>query len=183
MREHKKRYSTPNSNRPEIASLRLEKGHWEGFTVVGKRTARESVIFSLLETKTQTYLAFRIFSKTSAAVVGLMNTLHDAYGERFSHACYSTGNLMVTQQTWARCSVEMQYRFTQKNGHNKTNRPPKEAVLSSFEGRFLCIILDTGYFATYPFYNYTTHPAKRHLRAVVNIFISFSKSVFLLKTQ
>lgn len=36
---------------PEIASLRLEEGHWEGDTVVGKRAADESVVFSLLEKK------------------------------------------------------------------------------------------------------------------------------------
>ena len=50
----------------------------------GKRAAGGSVVVSLLEKKTQTYLAFRISGKTSAAVLGLMNDLHDAYGERFS---------------------------------------------------------------------------------------------------
>lgn len=84
VRENKKRYGASISNRPEIASLRLEEGHWEGDTVVGKRAAGESVIFSLLEKKTRTYLAFRISGKTSAAVLGLMNTLHNVYGERFS---------------------------------------------------------------------------------------------------
>ena len=61
-------------SRPEIASLRLEEGHWEGDTVVGKRTGKESVVFSLLEKKTGTYLAFRIPGKTSEAVMNLMNT-------------------------------------------------------------------------------------------------------------
>ena len=37
VRENKKRYGTSISSRPEIASLRLEEGHWEGDTVVGKR--------------------------------------------------------------------------------------------------------------------------------------------------
>lgn len=83
-RENKKRYGTSISERPEIASLRLEEGHWEGDTVVGKRAGKESVIFSLLEKKTETYLAFRIPGKTSEAVMGLMNKLHEEYGERFS---------------------------------------------------------------------------------------------------
>lgn len=82
--ENKKRYGTSISDRPEIASLRVEEGHWEGDTVVGKRAGKESVVFSLLEKKTQTYLAFRIHSKTSEAVMELMNTLHDEYGEHFS---------------------------------------------------------------------------------------------------
>ena len=82
--ENKKRYGTSISSRPEIASLRLEEGHWEGDTVVGKRAGKEAVVFSLLEKKTETYLAFRIPGKTSEAVMNLMNTLHDEYGEHFS---------------------------------------------------------------------------------------------------
>ncbi|WP_432213941.1 transposase, partial [Ruthenibacterium lactatiformans] len=58
--------------------------HWEGDTVVGKRAGQESVVFSLLEKKTETYLAFRIPGKTSEAVMGLMTALHDEYGENFS---------------------------------------------------------------------------------------------------
>ena len=80
VRENKKRYGTSISSRPEIASLRLEEGHWEGDTVVGKRAGKEAVVFSLLEKKTETYLAFRIPGKTSEAVMNLMNTLHDEYG-------------------------------------------------------------------------------------------------------
>ena len=84
VRENKKRYGTSISSRPEIASLRLEEGHWECDTVVGKRAGKEAVVFSLLEKKTETYLAFRIPGKTSEAVMNLMNALHDEYGERFS---------------------------------------------------------------------------------------------------
>ena len=48
MRENKKRYGTSISEHPEIASLRLEEGHWEGDTVVGKRAGKESVALSLI---------------------------------------------------------------------------------------------------------------------------------------
>ena len=81
MWENKKRYGTSISEHPEFASLRLEEGHWEGDTVVGKRAGKESVVFSLLEKKTETYLAFRIPGTTSEAVMNLMNELHDEYGE------------------------------------------------------------------------------------------------------
>lgn len=81
--ENKKRYGTSISEHPEIASLRLEEGHWEGNTVVGKRAGKGSVVFSLLEKKTETYLAFRIPGTTSEAVMNLMNELHDEYGEHF----------------------------------------------------------------------------------------------------
>ena len=46
----------------------LEIGHWEGDTVVGKRNGKEAVILTLLEKKTQHYLAIRIPGKTSEAV-------------------------------------------------------------------------------------------------------------------
>ena len=70
--------------RPKIACLRLEEDHWEGDTVVGKRAGKESVCFSQLQKKTETYFAFRIPGKTSETVMTLMNALHDEYGENFS---------------------------------------------------------------------------------------------------
>lgn len=45
VRENKKRYGTSISERPEIASLRLEEGHWEGDTVVGKRAGKSLLSF------------------------------------------------------------------------------------------------------------------------------------------
>lgn len=81
VQQNKTRYGTSISSRPKIASLRLEEGHWEGDTVVGKRAGKESVVFFLLEKKTETYLAFRIPIKTSEAVMDLMNILHAATDE------------------------------------------------------------------------------------------------------
>ena len=69
IREDRKRYGTSISSYPEIESLRPEEGHWKGDTVVDKRAGKESVVFSLLEKKTETYLAFRIPGKTSEAVL------------------------------------------------------------------------------------------------------------------
>ncbi len=45
------------------------------------------------------------------------------------------------QNTIAACS---------QNGHHKTARSSKEAVLASIEGRILCVVFGTGYFATDP---------------------------------
>lgn len=83
-RANKRKYGQSISLRPEIAALRIEDGHWEGDTVVGKRAGKETVVFSLLEKKTRTYLALRIPSKTSQAVMGAMNALHNEYGDRFA---------------------------------------------------------------------------------------------------
>ncbi len=43
---------TSIDEQPQIASSRLEVGHWEGDTVVGKRNGREAVILTLLEKNT-----------------------------------------------------------------------------------------------------------------------------------
>ena len=83
-RENKKHYGTSISARPEIASLRIEGGHWEGDTVVGKRAGKEAVVLSLLEKKTEHYIAIRIPRKTSDAVMAAMKSLRAEYGERFS---------------------------------------------------------------------------------------------------
>lgn len=73
-RENKKSYGKSISVRPEIASSRIEEGHWEGDTVVGKR--------ALLET--ENYIAVRIPSKTSEAVMTAMQMLKAEFGDRFS---------------------------------------------------------------------------------------------------
>ena len=79
MRENKK--PTTTFSRPEIASLRLEEGlgrRYRGRQASGK----EAVVFSLLEKRRKPTLR-SVSRKTSEAVMNLMNTLHDEYGEHF----------------------------------------------------------------------------------------------------
>ena len=83
-RENKKAYGKSIDERPEIAALRVEEGHWEGDTVVGKRDGKESVVFSLVEKVTEAYLAFRIPGKTADAVTAAMKNLKAEYGDKFS---------------------------------------------------------------------------------------------------
>lgn len=83
-RENKKNYGKSIDLRPEIASLRTEEGHWEGDTVVGKRAGKDAVVFSLLEKKTENYMAFLIPDKTSEAVMTAMRMLKAEYGDRFA---------------------------------------------------------------------------------------------------
>ena len=82
--KRKKVYGTSIDERPEIVDSRTEAGHWEGDTVVGKRNGKESVILTLLEKKTQNYIAIRIPGKTSEAVNAAMQRLHEEFGEKFS---------------------------------------------------------------------------------------------------
>lgn len=83
-RENKKNYGKSISVRPEIAESRIEEGHWEGDTVVGKRAGKEAVVFSMIEKKTENYIALRIPGKTSEAVMAAMQMLKTEFGDKFS---------------------------------------------------------------------------------------------------
>ena len=82
--ENKKLFGKSISNRPSVADLRIEEGHWEGDTVVGKRNGKEAVILTLLEKKTENYLAYRIRNKTSEAVMEAMRAIRADFGDNFS---------------------------------------------------------------------------------------------------
>ncbi len=83
-RKRRKSYGTSIDERPKVVNCRVEEGHWEGDTVVGRRNGEEAVILTLLEKKTQNYIAIRIPGKTSEAVNAAMAGLHEQYGEWFS---------------------------------------------------------------------------------------------------
>lgn len=78
-RENKKNFGKSIDLRPEIAAQRTEESHWEGDTVVGKCAGKEAVVFSLLEKKTENYMAFLIPGKTSDAVMAAMQMLKAEY--------------------------------------------------------------------------------------------------------
>ena len=81
---HKKKYGRSISDRPSVAGLRIEEGHWEGDAVVGKRSGKEAVILTLLEKKTENCLPLRIRNRTSQAVMEAMWALRAEFGDNFS---------------------------------------------------------------------------------------------------
>lgn len=82
--QNKRIYGNSIEQRPAIAALREEEGHWEGDTVVGQRSGKGPVVFSLIEKKTQNYLAFLIPGRNSQAVQTAMEMLKADYGDNFS---------------------------------------------------------------------------------------------------
>lgn len=84
-------YGTSIDERPEIVDSRTEAGHWEGDTVVGKRNGKESVILTLLEKKTENYIAIRIPGKTSEAVNAAMERLHEKSSQVFKTITVDNG--------------------------------------------------------------------------------------------
>ena len=68
---------------PGLLDWCIEEGHWEGDTVVESELGKSCYSLSAGE-KDETYLALRIPAKTSEAVMGAMNALHNEYGDHFA---------------------------------------------------------------------------------------------------
>ena len=83
-RQNKRILGKSIDERPEEASLRTVCGHWEIDTVVGHRSGRESVVLTLVEKKTDHYLAIKIPGKDSDSVMAAMEVLKEEYGDAFS---------------------------------------------------------------------------------------------------
>lgn len=74
-------YGASIEERPSEASERAVEGHWEIDTVVGKRAGKESVALTLVEKKTDYYMAIKIPGKDPYSVLAAMVTLREEYGE------------------------------------------------------------------------------------------------------
>ncbi|MDO4204092.1 MAG: IS30 family transposase [Selenomonadaceae bacterium] len=82
-RINKRIYGTSITERPEENSARIEEGHWEIDTVVGKRAGKESVILTRVEKKTDYYIAIKIPGKDADSVMAAMEVLREEYGDDF----------------------------------------------------------------------------------------------------
>ena len=83
-RQNKRMFGRSIEERPKEASLRTVCGHWEIDTVVGHRSGKESVVLTLVEKKTDYYLAIKIPGKDSNSVMAAMEVLKEEYGDEFS---------------------------------------------------------------------------------------------------
>lgn len=83
IRNNKRSYGTSITERPEEISAEIEEGHWEIDTVVGKRAGKESVVLTLVEKKTDYYIAIKIPGKDAASVMIAMEVLREEYGDKF----------------------------------------------------------------------------------------------------
>ena len=80
-RKNKRILGASIDERLEITSLRTECGHWEIDTVVGHKGGKESVVLTLVEKKTDYYIAIKIPIKNSILVKTAMYVLKEEYGE------------------------------------------------------------------------------------------------------
>lgn len=89
-REHKRVFGRSIDERPDVVSMRSEFGHWEIDTVIGRKKATDSVVLTLVEKKTNYYIAIKIPSKTSDAVYLALETLREEYGQEHFAKVFKT---------------------------------------------------------------------------------------------
>ena len=155
LREHKKNFGTDISQRAEIASLRIEEGHWEGDTVVGKRAGKEAVVLSLLEKKTENYIAIRIPGKDANSVLNAMQSLKEEFGDKFSQVFKtitvdngSEFSAFSQVENWG-CAVYFAHPYTswerpQNERHNGLFRTfvPKGVSIEAFSAEYILAAAD-----------------------------------------
>lgn len=73
---------TSIEERPPEVELRIEFGHWEMDTVVGKKGTKE-VLLVLTERKTRMEIVFKMPDKTVASTIKCLDKLERRYGKRF----------------------------------------------------------------------------------------------------
>lgn len=79
-RKNKRVLGRSIDERPEIASLKKECGHWEIDAVVGHKAGRESVVLTIVEKKTDYYIAIKIPGKDADSVMTALEILREEYG-------------------------------------------------------------------------------------------------------
>jgi len=69
--------------RPEKVNNRLEYGHWEGDSIIGRRNGKKDALFTLSERMTREQVIIKINSATQEAVLKALNKLEHNYGSCF----------------------------------------------------------------------------------------------------
>jgi len=69
--------------RPEKVNSRLEYGHWEGDSIIGRRLGRKDALFTLTERKTREQLIIKIASATQEAILKALDKLETNCGSYF----------------------------------------------------------------------------------------------------
>jgi IS30 family transposase len=69
--------------RPERVNNRLEYGHWEGDSLIGRRNGKKDALFTLSERMTREQIILKIESATQDSILKALNKLETSYGRYF----------------------------------------------------------------------------------------------------
>jgi IS30 family transposase len=79
----KNKASRSIEERPEAVNNRLEYGHWEGDSIVGRRLGRKDGLFTLSERMTREQIIIKIGSATQDSILRALDKLEYSYGSYF----------------------------------------------------------------------------------------------------
>jgi len=84
-RKNKHVFGTSIEARPALAAERSECGHWEIDTVIGRKAGKESVVLTIVEKKTDYYIALKAHGKDADSVMAALLEVKEEIGtEQFA---------------------------------------------------------------------------------------------------
>jgi IS30 family transposase len=141
--------------RPEEVMERIHCGHWEIDTVVGRKSGKESVVLTLLEKKTDYYMAIKIPGKDADSVMTALEVLREEYQEHFTEIFQSitadNGNEFARLRELEKYGVDVYFAHPysswerpQNERHNRILRRfiPKGASIERYSAEQICSFAD-----------------------------------------
>lgn len=89
-RKNKRSYGRSIEERSFEIAKRREAGHWEIDTIVGNKKGKESVVLTLVEKKTEYYMAIKIPGKNADSVMAAMEVLREEFGDEYFHLVFKS---------------------------------------------------------------------------------------------
>ena len=100
--------------RPETINNRLEYGHWEGDSIIGKRLGRKDALFTLSERMTREQIVLKIGSATQEAILKALDKLEEDYGgyfqEKFKSITLDNGREFLDWESIERSGLDCKKR-------------------------------------------------------------------------
>lgn len=90
VRKNKRNFGRSIEERSFEIAARREIGHWEIDTVVGKKKGKESVVLTLVEKKTEYYMAIKIPGKNADSVMAALEVLREEFGDEYFHKIFKS---------------------------------------------------------------------------------------------
>lgn len=83
-KQHRIKLGKSIEERPENINQRLEFGHWEIDTVIGKKGKNQTAMLTIVERQTRQFFMRKIENKTTMAVTKALESLIDEFGYKFN---------------------------------------------------------------------------------------------------
>lgn len=108
-REHKRLYGTSIDERPNTINDRLEFGHWEGDSIVGKNS--KSSILTLVERMSDNVVILKVKAKTAEETLKALNRLkrHGHFKDIFKSITFDNGSEFASPDAFEKLGTKVYY--------------------------------------------------------------------------